>query len=56
MPNMEVKVVGPPEAKRLGKDAVVRFTGTLVGYSQSPFLLTWDKAKIDKRDLAVAAK
>jgi hypothetical protein len=49
--NMQVKVVGQPEAKRLEKDAVVRFTGTLVGYSQSPFMLTWDKAKINAEDL-----
>jgi tetratricopeptide (TPR) repeat protein len=49
--NMLVKVVGQPEAKRLEKDAVVRFTGTLVTYSQSPFLLTWDKAKINTEDL-----
>jgi hypothetical protein len=49
--NMVVKVVGQPEAKRLEKDAVVRFTGTLVSYSQSPFLLTWDKAKINTEDL-----
>jgi hypothetical protein len=49
--NMSVKVVGQPEAKRLEKDAVVRFTGTLVSYSQSPFLLTWDKAKINAEDL-----
>jgi hypothetical protein len=50
-PNMLVKVVGQPEAKRLEKDAVVRFTGTLVSYSQSPFLLTWDKAKVNTEDL-----
>ena len=50
-PNMVVKVVGQPEAKRLEKDAVVRFTGTLVGYQQTPFLLTWDKAKINPEDL-----
>src|SRR6202171_4290654 len=49
--NMLVKVVGQPEAKRLEKDAVVRFTGTLVAYSQNPFLLTWDKAKINTEDL-----
>jgi hypothetical protein len=30
---------------------VVRFTGTLVAYSQNPFLLTWDKAKINMEDL-----
>ena len=40
-----------PEAKRLEKDAVVRFTGTLTGYSQNPFMLTWDKAKINPEDL-----
>jgi len=49
--NMEVKIEGQPEAKRLEKDAVVRFTGTLEGYTQNPFLLTWDKAKINPEDL-----
>jgi hypothetical protein len=49
--NMLVKVVGQPGAKRLEKDAPVRFTGTLVGYTQTPFLLTWDKAKINAEDL-----
>jgi hypothetical protein len=49
--NMIVKVDGQPEAKRLEKDAVVRFTGTLTGYTQSPFVLTWDKAKINTEDL-----
>ncbi len=50
-PNMEVKIVAQPEVKRLEKDAVVRFTGTLVSYTQTPFLLTWDKAKINAEDL-----
>ena len=49
--NMTVKIDGQPEAKRLEKDAVVRFTGTLTGYTQSPFMLTWDKAKINTEDL-----
>jgi tetratricopeptide (TPR) repeat protein len=49
--NMDVKIVGQPEAKKLEKDAVVRFTGTLVGYTQTPFLLTWDKCKINTEDL-----
>jgi tetratricopeptide (TPR) repeat protein len=49
--NMEVKVEGQPEAKKLEKDAVVRFTGTLTGYTQNPFLLTWEKAKINMEDL-----
>src|ERR1700686_298881 len=51
MSNMSVKVEGQPEAKRLEKDAVVRFTGTLTAYTQSPFMLTWDKAKINMEDL-----
>jgi tetratricopeptide (TPR) repeat protein len=49
--NMTVKVEGQPEAKKLEKDAVVRFTGTLTGYTQSPFMLTWEKAKINMEDL-----
>jgi tetratricopeptide (TPR) repeat protein len=49
--NMTVKIDGQPEAKRLEKDAVVRFTGTLTGYTQSPFMLMWDKAKINTEDL-----
>jgi hypothetical protein len=51
MANMTVKVDGQPEAKKLEKDAVVRFTGTLTGYTQNPFMLTWDKAKINMEDL-----
>lgn len=51
MPNMTVKIEGQPEAKRLEKDAVVRFTGTLTGYTQSPFMLTWEKGKINAEDL-----
>jgi len=49
--NMTVKIDGQPEAKRLEKDAVVRFTGTLTGYTQNPFMLAWDKAKINTEDL-----
>jgi tetratricopeptide (TPR) repeat protein len=49
--NMQVKVEGQPEAKRLEKDAVVRFTGTLTGYTQNPFMLSWEKAKINTEDL-----
>jgi tetratricopeptide (TPR) repeat protein len=49
--NMTVKVEGQPDAKKLEKDAVVRFTGTLSGYTQNPFMLTWEKAKINMEDL-----
>jgi len=50
-PNMDLKVAGQPEASRIKKGDQFRFTGTLVGYSQNPFLLTWDKAKINMEDL-----
>ena len=51
-PNMEVHVMGQPEAKRIQKDDYVRFTGTVSGYSQSPFLLTWDNAKVNAEDIS----
>jgi tetratricopeptide (TPR) repeat protein len=50
-PNMEVHIVNQPDAKRLQKDDVVRFTGTLTGYTQNPFLLTWDTATVNKDDI-----
>ena len=50
-PNMEVQVMGQPEAKRVMKDDEVRFTGTLKAYSQSPFLLTWVNAKVNAEDI-----
>jgi hypothetical protein len=54
-PNMEVHVSGQPDAKKLMKDDQVRFTGTLSAYSQSPFLLTWEPAKVNADDLKDAA-
>jgi len=53
-PNMELHIVGQPDVKRLMKDDAVRFTGTLKDYQQSPFLLTWDNAKINPEDLQPA--
>jgi hypothetical protein len=49
--NFLIHVIGQPEVKRVMKDDVVRFTGTVTDYSQSPFLLTWDKAKINAEDI-----
>jgi tetratricopeptide (TPR) repeat protein len=49
--NMEVHIVMQPDAKKLMKDDQVRFTGTLTGYAPSPFLLTWDMAKVNADDL-----
>jgi tetratricopeptide (TPR) repeat protein len=51
-PNMDVKVVGQPEAARVEKDTAVHFTGTLVSYDPDPaFFLHWDKAKVKAEDL-----
>lgn len=50
--NLDVKVVGQPEAARLQKDDVVRFSGTIVSYDPDPsFMLHWDKAKIKDEDI-----
>src|SRR2546423_4214226 len=50
-PDMDVKVVGQPEAARLQKDNPVRFTGTLASYDPDPFMLHWDKAKVNGEDI-----
>jgi hypothetical protein len=51
-PNMDVKVVGQPDAARLEKDNPVRFTGTLTSYDPDPaFMLHWDKAKVNAEDI-----
>jgi hypothetical protein len=50
--NMEVKVVGQPEAARVEKDSAIHFTGTLVSYDPDPaFFLHWDKAKVKAEDI-----
>jgi len=49
--NMDVKVVGQPEASRLQKDDGARFSGTLVAYDPEPFMLHWDKAKVNPEDI-----
>jgi len=52
VPDMDVKVVGQPEAAKLEKDNPVRFTGTLVAYDPDPnFMLHWDKAKVNAEDI-----
>jgi len=51
-PDMEVKVVGQPEAAKLEKDNPVRFTGTLASYDPDPaFMLHWEKAKVNAEDI-----
>jgi hypothetical protein len=52
VPNMEVRVVGQPEAARVEKDTAIHFTGTLVSYDPDPaFFLHWDKAKVKDEDI-----
>jgi hypothetical protein len=52
VPNMEVKVVGQPDAARIEKDTAVHFTGTLVSFDPDPaFFLHWDKAKVKAEDI-----
>jgi tetratricopeptide (TPR) repeat protein len=51
-PDMEVKVVGQPDAAKLEKDNPVRFTGTLNSYDPDPnFMLHWEKAKVNEEDI-----
>ena len=51
-PNMDVKVVGQPEAARVEKDSAVHFTGTLTAYDPEPaFFLHWEKAKVKEEDI-----
>ena len=51
-PNMDVKVVGQPEAARVEKDTVVHFNGTLTSYDPDPaFFLHWEKAKVKAEDI-----
>ena len=50
--NLDVKVVGQPEASRLQKDDGVRFSGTLSSFDPDPnFMLHWDKAKVNAEDI-----
>jgi len=53
--NMEVRIVGQPEASRLSKNDYIRFTGTVTGYQPTPFLLSWDESRVNPEDLPEAA-
>lgn len=41
------QVTPQPDVLRLQKDDGIRFSGTLVSYDPSPFLLHWDQVKVD---------
>ena len=40
-------VAPQPDVVRLSKDDPIRFSGMLVGYDPSPFILHWDQVKVD---------
>ncbi|MDP9340095.1 MAG: hypothetical protein M3P45_14635 [Acidobacteriota bacterium] len=51
-PDLDVKVVGQPEAGKLEKNGAVHFTGALISFDPDPaFMLHWDKAKVKEDDL-----
>jgi hypothetical protein len=51
-PNMDVKIVGQPEAARVEKDSAVHFTATLTSYDPDPaFFLHWEKGKVKAEDI-----
>jgi tetratricopeptide (TPR) repeat protein len=50
--NMDVKIVGQPDAARVEKDNSVRFTATLTSYDPDPvFMLHWEKGKVNVDDI-----
>jgi len=51
-PNMDLKIVGQPDAARVEKDSAIHFTGTLVSYDPDPaFMLHWEKGKVNEEDI-----
>ena len=50
-PDMEVKITDQPDAKRVQPDDGLRFDATLVGYDQNPFMLHWEKGKVNPEDI-----
>jgi len=52
--NMEVKVPDQPDVKRVKPEDGLRFDATLVGYDANPFMLLWDKGKINPEDIPAA--
>jgi len=50
-PNMEVKIADQPDAKRVQPEDDLRFDATLVGYDPNPFMLHWEKGKVNPEDI-----
>lgn len=56
-PDMVANVVpDQPDAKRVQPEDGLRFEGTLAGYDPSPFMLHWDKAKVNPEDIPEPGK
>jgi hypothetical protein len=52
VPDMEVKLDGSqPEVKRIVLNDELRFGATLTGYDQTPFMLHWEKGKVNPDDI-----
>ncbi len=52
VPDMEVKLDGSqPEVKRIVLNDELRFGATLVGYDPTPFMLHWEKGKVNPDDI-----
>jgi len=50
--DMEVKLDGSqPDVKRIPVNDELRFGATLAGYDQTPFLLHWEKGKVNPEDI-----
>jgi tetratricopeptide (TPR) repeat protein len=47
--------VPQPDVARFQKDDPIRFSGTLVSFDPSPFLLHWDQVKVDPSTIPAAA-
>lgn len=45
--NSAGEVTPQPDVSRLKKDEAIKFSGTIVSYDPSPFLLHWDQVKVD---------
>jgi len=45
--NVQAKVAEQPEAIRVKKDELVKFAGRVASFTPEPFMITFDKAKVD---------
>lgn len=50
-PNLEVHVPEQPEAARLKKDEPVRFSGHVARYTPEPFMVYFEKGKVNSEDI-----